>query len=55
MCIKAIANEDLLQRTELCLMPCDDLSGKEIGKGEDPHICLPVADSLCCTAEMTTS
>ena len=34
-------------------MLCGDLNGKEIYKAED--ICIPVADSLCCTAETNTT
>ena len=30
-------------------MLCGDLNGKEIPKKGD--ICIPIADSLCCTAE----
>ena len=34
-------------------MPCGDLSGKEVPKGED--MCLCVADSLCCIVETNTT
>ena len=42
-------------------MLCDDLEGwdrvggREAQEGGDGDICIPIADSLCCTAETNTT
>ena len=48
-CIKQIADGTDRTAQGLGLVPCSDLSGKEIhGRGDT---CIHVADALCCAAE----
>ena len=54
LCIKYITNKDLLYSRERYSMICSDLSGKEIFK-KRVDICIPITDSLCCSAEINTT
>ena len=42
-----------LVRTDGNILHCGDLNGKEIQKAG--HICICIADSLCCTVETNTT
>ena len=53
--VHGVAESDMTERAsqrcrELDSMLCGDLDGKEIQKRGD--ICIQIADSLCCTAEI---
>ena len=50
LCIKCITNaEPTVQQSELHLMLCGDLTGKEIQKRGD--VCIHLAGSLCSVAQ----